>query len=504
MNIRTPALRLGVPLVAAAALTLSTLVAAHGRAPVPGPGDAATPPAPQAKEMLGQLSSAFESAAAQVNRSVVPIFSEQLPSASQDGPGMGGPSGNASGEDFLRRFFGGQIPGTGGRERARGLGSGVIVSPDGYILTNNHVVDGADRVTVMLEDKKKYEATIVGRDPQTDLAVVKIDAKDLPAASFGNSDSVRVGEWVIAVGNPFQLMHTVTAGIVSATGRSSMQLADYEDFIQTDASINPGNSGGALADLDGNVVGINTAIVNPSGTAGNIGIGFAIPINMARGVMQKLIANGEVSRGFLGLVPQDIDEDLASALRLGSTSGALVADVSPSGPAASAGVKGGDIILAFNGRPVGDAAGLRTIVADAAPGSAAQLTVLRDGKSVELPVTLGKKPGSIAESNARTGRKGDKAGDLLGLSVEGLTPQLASELQAGSESGVVVAAVKPGGPADEAGVREGDVIREVNRKPVTSPEEFSGALSGVKKGESLALLVSRGGASFFVGLKAAA
>ena len=504
MNIRKLTPRFGIALVAAGALTLSGLAAGSGAAPAPRSGDVVQTPPAQGRALLGQLSQAFESAAAQVNRSVVPIFSEQLPSAKDEGQGTEGFSGNPFGDEFLRRFFGGQMPGNGGRQRSRGLGSGVIVSADGYILTNNHVVDGADKVTVMLQDKKKCDAKVVGRDPQTDLAVIKIDARDLPAAALGNSDSVRVGEWVIAVGNPFELMHTVTAGIVSAKGRSSMQLADYEDFIQTDASINPGNSGVALADLDGKVVGINTAIVNPSGTAGNVGIGFAIPINMARDVMQKLIAHGEVTRGFLGLVPQDIDENLASALSLGSTNGALVADVTPSGPSGTAGVKSGDIILSFNGGPVRDAAGLRTMVADAVPGSSAKLSVLRDGKKLDIPVTLGKKPSTIAEAGTRDGRGIDKADDLLGLSVEGLTPRLASELNTGDERGVVVNSVRPGGPADEAGVQQGDIIREVNRKPVASPKDFSGALSTVKKGDSLALLISRGGNSFFVGLRAAA
>ena len=473
-------------------------------ASTPGPGAGQANPTP-GREMAGQLSAAFEAAATKVNTSVVPIFSEQVVSSDVPAAGQADPYRNFFGDDLMDRFFGGRSPGRdGGSGRVRGLGSGVIVSADGYILTNNHVIDGADKITVMLQDKKKYDAKIVGRDPQTDVAVVKIDAGGLPAAALGNSDSAKVGEWVIAVGNPFQLMHTVTAGIISAKGRSSVNLADYEDFIQTDASINPGNSGGALADLDGNVIGINTAIVNPSGTGGSVGIGFAIPINMAKGVMEKLIATGEVARGYLGLVPQDIDETLAAALHLGGTKGALVGDVSPDGPAGAAGVQRGDIILAVNGKPIDGSVKLRSTIADARPGSTVSLGVLRDGKTLEIPVELGKKPVQTASVEAERGGHPEHDSDVLGLSVQGLTPGIAQQLGYEDERGVVVSSVVPGGPADESGVARGDLIREMNRNPVLSTRDFSRAVGELKKGDSVALLVKRGSMSFYVGMKIAA
>ena len=286
----------------------------------------------------------------------------------------------------------------------------MIVSKDGYILTNNHVVDGADKLTVILQDKQKYTAKVVGRDPQTDVAVIKIDAKDLPVAELGNSDQARVGQWVIAVGNPFQLMHTVTAGIISAKGRSSVNLADYEDFIQTDASINPGNSGGALADLDGNVIGINTAIFSPSGAGGNVGIGFAIPINMAKSVMHQLVTKGKVTRGFLGLLPQDIDEGLARAMNLKDTKGCLVGDVNSGGPADKAGIKHGDVITTFNGVPVENAVQLRNLVAEAEPGSKASVSVLRDGSGKEFTVELGERPKNLAAGNGKESAPEEKIG----------------------------------------------------------------------------------------------
>ena len=316
-------------------------VASLGSTPaVPGKGQEG---AVATKQFLDQFSTAFESAAGRVNPSVVPIFAEQTQAVANPFASRNDPFRQFFGDDFFQRFFGG--PQEEMKQKVRSLGSGVIMSADGYILTNNHVVDGAEKLWVTLENKKRYSASVVGRDPQTDVAVIKIEANGLPVAAIGDSDSLRVGQWVIAVGNPFQLMHTVTAGIISARGRSSMNLADYEDFIQTDASINPGNSGGALADLEGRVIGINTAILNPNGSGGNVGIGFAIPINMARSIMGTLIADGSVTRGFLGLLPQDVGEDLQKALGLPSTTGALVGDVTAGGPAANAGLERGDVIL---------------------------------------------------------------------------------------------------------------------------------------------------------------
>jgi serine protease Do len=497
--------RWGRVLMVAGFVAGTALVGTLASTPRPAPQTEGHTAVMPGRQLATELSTAFEAAANKINPSVVPIFSEQVTKADNPLAGQDDPFRQFFGDDFMKRFFGGRTPNQwGGTEHRRGLGSGVIVSPDGYILTNNHVIDGADKITVMLHDKKKYDAKIIGRDPQTDMAVIKIDATNLTPATLANSDSAKVGEWVIAVGNPFELMHTVTAGIISATGRSSMNLADYEDFIQTDASINPGNSGGALADLDGNVIGINTAIVNPSGAGGNVGIGFAIPINMAKGVMDKLIAGGEVARGYLGLVPQDIDETLASALHLGTTGGALVADVTADGPAGTAGVKRGDIILSFNGKKVDGSVQLRSEVADAAPGSKASLGILRDGKNIDISVELGKKPEQVASLENGQGEPAEHGSDLLGLTVQALTPDIAQQLGISDEKGVVVSSVVPGGLADEAGVKQGDLVREVNRAPVASMRDFSKAVAGLRKGDSVALLIGRGSLNFYVGIKIAA
>ena len=473
--------------------------------PLPGgrssPADTLTVSA-QGRALLNQFSSAFEAAADRVNPSVVPIFSEQVNTVANPFGGANDPFRDFFGNDFFKRFFGNQGGGTE-KQTVRSLGSGVIVSEDGYILTNNHVVDGAEKLTVVLQDKKKYIAKVVGRDPQTDVAVVKIEARGLPAASLGNSDGVRVGQWVIAVGNPFQLMHTVTAGIISAKGRSAVNLADYEDFIQTDASINPGNSGGALADLDGNVIGINTAIFSPSGSGGNVGIGFAIPINMAKSVMHQLVAHGKVTRGYLGLLPQDIDETLAKALNLRETKGSLVGDVTAGGPADKAGIKRGDVITKFNDIQVENSLQLRNMVAEAEPGSKVSVTIIRNGSLEQLPVTLGERPKDLA---ARSGEeeKPETAKDTkFGLSVENLTPELAHKLGYGKDSGVVVSGVKPGSVAEEAGIQKNDLIKEVNRIAVTSVNEFVRTLERANGKEGVALLVRRGDNTFYVALQLA-
>jgi serine protease Do len=450
----------------------------------------------QGKDLLNQFSAAFESVAAKVNPSVVPIFSEQV-MKTQD------PMSQFFGDDFFRRFFGNQGSPGQQKQTVRSLGSGVIVSKDGYILTNNHVVDGSDKLTVQLQDKKKYTAKVVGRDPQTDIAVIKINADNLPVASLGNSDNVKVGQWVLAIGNPFNLMHTVTAGIISAKGRSSMNLADYEDFIQTDASINPGNSGGALADLDGNVIGINTAIYSPNG-AGNVGIGFSVPINMAKNVMNSLIANGKVSRGYLGLVPQDIDDNLAKALNLKTTDGSLVGDVSSGGPADKAGIKRGDIITAFNGTKVTSSTQLRNLVAAAKVGSSAKVELLRDGKDKEVAVTLAERPKDLNASNNENDEGGsdeEQSSQKLGLSVQSLTAELARQLKYEGDRGVLVSSVTPGSAAEDAGIRRGDLIKEVNRKEVASVQEFNKAVKSIGKGDTAAFLVRRGPNTFYVGLQ---
>ncbi len=450
------------------------------------------------KELLNQFSTAFEAAAARVNPSVVPIFSEQVTSVANPFNSPDDPLRQFFGDDFFKHFFGNQGD---QKQTVHALGSGVIVSPDGYILTNNHVVDGSDKLTVVLRDKQKYTAKVVGRDPQTDVAVIKIDAKDLPVASLGNSDSLRVGQWVIAVGNPFNLMHTVTAGIISAEGRSSVNLAEYEDFIQTDASINPGNSGGALADLDGNVIGINTAIYSPSGTGGNVGIGFAIPINMAKSVMHQLITKGKITRGYLGLLPQDIDESLAKALRLSSTEGSLVGDVTPGGPAEKAGIRRGDVITSFNGAKIENSTQLRNIVAETEPGSDITLGLIRDSKAIEKSVRLAERPQNLAASGSPDSQSEKHASERLGITVQTLTPDLAAHLGYTNDQGVVVTRVESGGPADDAGLQPDDLIKEVDREKITSVDGFNNALAKIHKGDTIALLVQRGRNTFFVAIQ---
>ncbi|HXX64252.1 MAG TPA: DegQ family serine endoprotease [Bacteroidota bacterium] len=465
----------------------------------PAPEQDAPSVSVQGKELLNQFSAAFEAAAAKVNPAVVPIVSEQVTSVSNPFGNSSDPLKDFFGDEFFKRFFG--RPQGDQKQVIHGLGSGVIVSSDGYIITNNHVVDGADKLTVILSDKKKYTAKVVGRDPQTDVAVVKIDASNLPSAALGNSDEVRVGQWVIAVGNPFQLMHTVTAGIISAKGRSSVNLADYEDFIQTDASINPGNSGGALADLDGNVIGINTAIYSPSGSGGNVGIGFAIPINMAKSVMHQLVAHGKVTRGYLGLLPQDIDEPLAKALKLSGTRGSLVGDVTTGGPADKAGIARGDVITHFNGVQVENSAQLRNLVAEAEPGSKASVDLLREGKKMDITVQLGERPENLAKAGRPESTPENNSSERLGISVEDLTHEAALALGYGDDKGVIVTSVKPGGVAEEAGVQKNDLIKEVNRAPVHSVGEFRDAIKHIGAHDSVALLVRRGNNTFYIAMQ---
>ena len=452
----------------------------------------------QARELADQLSGLFENAAEVVQPSVVAIFSEQEVEMSSPFGFQEDPFRQFFGDDFFKRFFGDRPQGDQ-KQVVRGLGSGVIVSSDGYILTNNHVVDSADKITVSVTDKKKYPAKIIGADPQTDVALIKIDATDLPAAHFGNSDDVRVGQWVIAVGNPFQLMHTVTAGIISAKGRSSVGLADYEDFIQTDASINPGNSGGALCDLDGNVIGINTAISSPTG--GNVGIGFAIPIEMAQNVMESLKENGKVTRGFLALIPQDIDENLAKALKLKTNEGALVSDVTPGGPADKAGIKRGDVILQFKGKKVTNSTELRRVVAQASPGSKVKITLLRDGREIEVTVALGERPKGRGGREENEIKPEEQSSKQLGFSVQNLTPDIARQLGYKDENGVVVTDVVGGSPADDAGLQSGDLIKSVNRESVESVQDFNRAVKGLKSGDSVALLIRRGEGAIYLGFE---
>ena len=459
------------------------------------PGETLQPVSAKGHELLDQFSVAFENAAAKVNQSVVPIFSEQVTEVQNPFASGQNPFRDFFGNDLFNRFFSGPEK---QKEVVKGLGSGVIVTKDGYILTNNHVVDGAQKLTVMLGDKEDA-AKLIGRDPQTDVAVIKIDAEDLPAAALGNSDQVKVGQWVIAVGNPFQLMHTVTAGIISAKGRASVNLADYEDFIQTDASINPGNSGGALADLDGNVIGINTAIYSPSG--GNVGIGFAIPIGMAKRVMEQLISKGTITRGYLGVSIQDIDETMAKALKLKSSDGSLVSDVTADGPAAKAGIKRGDIITEFNGKSVEKSADLRSMAAESDPGTSANLKLLRDGKVKTVAVTLATRPADETLAASSKGESDREVSKKLGISIEALTTDVAKQLNLKSEHGVVITDVVGGSAAEEAGLHKGDLIKQVNRTDVRTVQDFQKATEKLSNGDSVALLIGRGQNTFFVAVQ---
>lgn len=397
----------------------------------------------------------------------------------------GGPS-----DDLLRRFFGDHFNAPPERP-VQGAGSGVIISKDGYILTNNHVVEGAQEVTVTLVDHGDFKAEIVGRDPKTDLAVLKISAgKDLPSAELGNSDQLRVGDWVIAIGNPFGLSHTVTSGIVSAKGRV-IGAGPYDDFIQTDASINPGNSGGPLFDMNGEVIGINTAIV-PNGQ----GIGFAIPINTAKPLIPQLVKNGKVTRGYIGANIQTITPDISKAMNLGDTKGALVADVVSGGPAAKAGIERGDVITAFNGKKVKDSHDLPAMVAATPVGDKATITVVRDGKEKNIKVKIAELPskGSTVESSAKP------AQGKWGLELQDLTPDIAGQLGIEADHGVLVAGVQPGSPADEASIQQGDVILEVNRHPVKTVGEAKKEINRAKDTNALLLLVQRDQRSMFVAL----
>jgi serine protease Do len=392
--------------------------------------------------------------------------------------------------DFWRRFFGGPLP--RGPQRQRSLGSGFIIDADGSILTNNHVVENAQKIVVKLSNDQEYEAKVIGRDAKTDMAVIKIDAKTaLSPASLGDSDHLEVGEWVVAIGNPFGLDSTITSGIVSAKGRHIGQ-GPYDNFIQTDASINPGNSGGPLINLRGEVIGINTAIF--SRTGGNMGIGFAIPINLAKELLPQLRGKGKVTRGYLGVLIQKVTPEIAESLGMERGYGALVANVSKDGPAEKAGVKVGDVIIEFDGKEVKDSGDLPIIVARTAVDKKVRMKVLRDKKEVSLNVAVGELKDE--EVVASVPEKGE-----LGMTVQKLTPQLAENLGLDKPDGVVVTAVEPGSAADEAGIRRGDVIVEVDRKPVRGVEDYRKAISGSRKGRGVLFLVRRGESTLFLALK---
>lgn len=395
--------------------------------------------------------------------------------------------GSPFGDDFFDRFFG-DMP---RREfKQRSLGSGFIISTDGYIFTNNHVVEQADKILVKISDGKEYEAKVIGTDPNTDIALIKIKPDNsLPVAEIGDSEKVRVGEWVIAIGNPFGLDATVTAGIVSAKGRV-IGAGPYDNFIQTDASINPGNSGGPLFNMAGKVIGINTAIV-----AQGQGIGFAIPINMAKSILADLKTKGKVTRGWLGISVQDVSDDMAKNLNHQNKSGALVSDVFKGDPADKAGMKVGDIIIEINGKTIKDTHELLLIIAGLQVGQKMMIKAIRDGKEISFQVTVGERREDVAQAGTEKAGKGH-----FGIATQEITADIAKQLGI-SREGVVVTEVLPGSPADEVGIQQQDVIVQVNRVKISSMKDYNREITKAAEKKSVTLLIKRGRSSFFVALR---
>ena len=428
-------------------------------------------------DTLRQLGKAFASIAEKTSPAVVAIKVEKRVTVNY--PSFQSPFGDEPfdpfSDDFFDHFFRRRAPqqqpqqprSSPKREfRQTGQGSGFIVSENGYILTNNHLVGDVDEVMVTLTDGRNFTAKIIGTDPDSDVAVVKIDAKALPTLELADSDKIEVGQWVIAIGNPFGLSHTVTAGIVSAKGRSGLGISAYEDFIQTDAAINPGNSGGPLVDLDSKVVGINTAIIGPGG---NIGIGLAIPINIAKYSYEQIVSKGSVTRGYLGVAIQDLTPELAEHFDINNTKGVLVPDVTADSAAEKAGIKSGDVIVEFDGQPVEKASELQNKVAVKKPGTKVEIVVLRNGKRKTLTAELEKRPTKeVLEAGSR-GQSSEK----LGVSVQNLTDELAKRYGYEDLKGVIVTEVEPDSPAARAGIQPGSLIQEVNRQAVENTRQFN-------------------------------
>lgn len=441
------------------------------------------------------LSNAFRNAAEAIRPAVVSITTEKQLRVGQQlvQPILPDQFRRFFGDDF-GKFFG--TPSPSSQAIQHGYGSGVIVSRDGYVLTNNHVVADADRVVVKTQDNVEHQAKVVGTDPKTDVAVVKIDASDLPMARLANSDDARVGDWVLAVGGPFGLENTVTAGIISATGRDAVGITDYENFLQTDAAVNPGNSGGPLVNLRGEVVGINTAIASRSGS--NAGIGFAIPSNLAKSIMDDLIPDGKIERGFLGAAIQDLTKELAKSFGYDGHEGVLVSDVSKGGPAEKAGLKSGDIVIQFNGRTMNHARQLRNTVAETHPESTINVEIFREGKRQTIPVKIGLLDDKVALSSDQA----QSTSADLGLSVQTLTPELARQLgYTEMQKGVVVREVTTGGLAARAGLQPEQVIVSVNNREVTDARTFRDVLGEQDLTRGLRLQLLDGTHRRFVFLK---
>lgn len=490
INIRSLALALGATALVAGAIA----AAPKATAPAPRLEVDETPVARAAGPHIS-----FAPIVKKVTPAVVKIV--VTAKASQNSP----PGWFGFDDPFWRRFFGDRFgnpspnpaPGRQFRiPRQFGLGSGVIITKDGYILTNNHVVDGADEVKVTLQDRRELTAKVIGRDPKSDIAVVKVEAQDLPFVPMASSDKVEVGDLVLAIGNPFGVGQTVTTGIVSATGRGNLGIEEYEDFIQTDAAINPGNSGGALVDVEGRLIGINTAIYSRSG--GNQGIGFAIPSNLARNVMDSLVKYGHVSRGYLGIMIQDVTPSLAKAFKLPDASGALIGDVVSGGPADKAGLKNGDVVIEYNGKKVRDSRHLKLTVGETKPGSRVPVKILRDGVNKNLEVTVRDLPDD--PKLAQSSRSSDTDnGTLNGVTVSDLDARARRQFDIPeSVKGVIVTDLEPDSAAAEAGLKPGDVIQEINRTPVKTAEEAVRLTERPRSKVTMLRVWSNGGSRYMV------
>ena len=455
-------------------------------------------------ESMPLTSSTFVNIAKQQNPAVVNVSMKAKTRKTSDGfknPGHRGQKDQF--RDFYDKFFRQQRPGPrqGQPPRRGGTGSGFIIDADGHILTNNHVVEGADEILVNLDDDNEYTATLIGTDPKTDIALIKINRENgdntpFPYLQMGDSDKLEVGEWVVAIGNPFGLPHTVTVGVVSAKGRN-IGAGNYDEFIQTDASINPGNSGGPLINIKGEVIGINTAIISGGGPGGgNVGIGFAIPVNMAKSILTDLREKGKVTRGWLGVMIQKITPDLAKSFSLADKNGALVGDVIPEGPAAKAGIKRGDVIVKFNGQEVSNMKQLPKIVAQTTPETNVKVVVVRDGKLMTLDVGIE----ILKDGDQKIAQRGATE-DPLGMQGQDITPDLAQSLNLDSEEGVLVSDVTAGQSAAEAGIRRGDVITEIDRKPISNMVEYKKSLGTIKKGRTVLFLIQRGGTTIYIAVR---
>jgi len=442
----------------------------------------------ESSQLLGRLSDALAEVAEVARPAIVNISTTSTVTMEDN------PFGDMFNDPFFRHFFGDQFDhGQKRKYKSSALGSGVIVSHDGYILTNNHVIKGADEIKVILYDKREFKGKVVGADPRTDLAVVRIQAKDLPVVKFGDSAKLKTGDVVLAIGNPFGLNQTITMGIVSAVGRSNIGLADFEDFIQTDAAINPGNSGGALVNTNAELVGINTAIFSTSG--GYMGIGFAIPSDMAKSVMDSIIKHGKVIRGWMGVSIQNLTEELAKSLGFKQTEGALISGVEKGSPADKAGLKRGDLITMVAGKNIADATTLRNLVSSTAPGTKVDVRIIREGKEQTITMTLGE------YKEKKVVKKSEYSNVMKGVTIEEITPTIQDKLNLPENvGGVVITGIASNSPAQGL-LQPGDVIQEVNRQTIQSAQDYDQVISKIAEKDSVLLLIYRDGGSIYLTIK---